>query len=184
MKLRAEHQKAIKTFDSKASFQSQLVRKMNKFNKVKFLQTNGLLNARFDYETLKFERSWRFRLQSYLVTFFKATMPLKLVASWFFKREDEIQLWIGNRIWEDHGRSHHLRIPNSSFSLRPPGSPYNFFAPEPKFWIALAVSRPVFEAKIFKSFPIYNFNSRLKRCNSTWKGVSYFDCLPSFTLPV
>lgn len=70
---------------------------MNQFNKVKFLQTNGLLNARFNYETLQFERSWSLRWRSYLVTFVKATMPLKLVASWFFDQKDEIQLLIGTK---------------------------------------------------------------------------------------
>lgn len=70
---------------------------MNQFNKVKFLQANGLLNARLNYETLQFERSWSLRWRTYLVTLMKATMPLKLVASLFFEQKDEIQLLIGTK---------------------------------------------------------------------------------------
>lgn len=65
------------------------------FNKVKFLQTWALLNSRFNYETLKFERYWPLRLRCDLITFFKATLPLKLIVSLFFERDDEIQLLIG-----------------------------------------------------------------------------------------
>lgn len=65
------------------------------FSKIKFLQTWCLLNRRFNYDTLKFEPSWWLRLRCYIITFFKATLPLKLIVSLFFEREDEIQLVIG-----------------------------------------------------------------------------------------
>ena len=68
---------------------------MKKFNKVNFLQNWGLLNGRFNFNTLRFDRHWPLRFRCDLLTFFKATLPLKLVVSLFFEREDEIQLLIG-----------------------------------------------------------------------------------------
>lgn len=70
-----------------------------KFDKIKFLQTWCLLNRRFNYDTLKFEKSWSLRLRCYLITFIKITMPLKLIVSMFFEQKDEIQLLIGT--WLD-----------------------------------------------------------------------------------
>ena len=67
-------------------------RNMRKFNKVEFLISVGLLNAKFNYETLKFERSAYLRWKCYLNTLLKASFPFKMFFSVFFAREDLIQL--------------------------------------------------------------------------------------------
>ena len=68
---------------------------MKQFNKVNFLQNWGLLNGRFNFDTLRFERPWSLRFRCDVLAFFKAAVPIKLVVSLFFEREDEIQLLIG-----------------------------------------------------------------------------------------
>lgn len=65
---------------------------MNKFNKLDFLVSVGLVNARFNYVSLKFERSISIRLWCYLNSFLKFTFPFKIFLSMFFAREDRIQL--------------------------------------------------------------------------------------------
>lgn len=73
---------------------------------------------RFNKETLQFERSWWLRLRSYLVAFLKATMPLKLTASWLFEQNHDIQLFIGKEIFlgGSLGRPYSLTT-NSMFFL-------------------------------------------------------------------
>ena len=44
---------------------NKMIRKMNEFNKLNFLTSVGLVNARFDYVSLKFERSTKIRLWCY-----------------------------------------------------------------------------------------------------------------------
>ena len=39
---------------------------LRKFSKVRLLQTLGLLNKKFNYETLEFESSWRFSFMFFL----------------------------------------------------------------------------------------------------------------------
>lgn len=65
---------------------------MKKFNKLNFLISVGLLNARFDYVSLKFERSISIRLWCYLNTLLKMTFAFKMFISAFYAREDPIQL--------------------------------------------------------------------------------------------
>lgn len=65
---------------------------MKKFNKLNFLTSVGLLNARFDYVSLKFKRSASLRLWCYLNTLSKVMIAFKLCLSAFYAREDRIQL--------------------------------------------------------------------------------------------
>lgn len=65
---------------------------MNEFNKLNFLTSVGLVNARFDYVSLKFERSTKIRLWCYLHTLLKVLFPFKMYLSMFYVREDPIQL--------------------------------------------------------------------------------------------
>lgn len=69
---------------------------MKTFSKVQFLEYAGLLGARFDQETNTFERSFRHRLKASLVLLLLVSESVRLYVSSLFKREDPIQLAIGN----------------------------------------------------------------------------------------
>lgn len=71
---------------------------------------------RFNKETLQFKRSWWLRLRSYLIAILKATMPLKLTASWLFEQNHDIQLFIGKELGGSLGRAYSLTS-NSTFFL-------------------------------------------------------------------
>ena len=51
---------------------------MKEFNKVKFLESMGLLNRQFNYQSLQFERSTRLSLRYYGILFVKVIVPLKV----------------------------------------------------------------------------------------------------------
>lgn len=68
---------------------------MKKFSKIAFLQTNGLMSRKFNYETGQFEFSGYLLVYSYLTLFIKVSFPLKLYVSLFWERQDVAQLWIG-----------------------------------------------------------------------------------------
>lgn len=67
-----------------------------KFSKLKFLQSVGLLDAKFNYDRLCFERCRFMRLKSKLILFANLTKLLELFISPLFEREDLIQLYIGS----------------------------------------------------------------------------------------
>ena len=69
---------------------------MKKFNKIKFLESVGLLDQRFNFERLKFESSLYLRLKSYLILVYQLSFILKFFVSTFFEKEDIVQLWIGS----------------------------------------------------------------------------------------
>lgn len=83
-----------------------------KFSKVQFLQSNGLMQRLYNYETNEFERSWPLHLKSYFTLLVKVSFPLKLVVSVFYDRDDRAQIFIGNI--------------------------YNYLADDPRFFIAFA----------------------------------------------
>lgn len=69
---------------------------MDKFNKVKFLQAQGLMQQSYDYEKLEFQPSLYLKLNSYLTLFIKTTFPLKIFLSTFWERQSIVQLFIGS----------------------------------------------------------------------------------------
>ena len=69
---------------------------MKKFSKLKFLQSVGLLDAKFNYEKLCFERSRLICFKSKLIFFANLTKLLELFVSPMFEREDLVQLYIGS----------------------------------------------------------------------------------------
>ena len=73
-----------------------LEEKRFKFNKVRFLTILGFINSRFNYDTLKFEKSFRLRLHACLMALLKASFCLRFSVSNLFEREETVQLWIGN----------------------------------------------------------------------------------------
>lgn len=66
------------------------------FNKVAFLQSIGLLEAKFNNQALCFERSWRLILRSKLIFLINLTMTLKMFISTMFEREDPLQIYFGS----------------------------------------------------------------------------------------
>lgn len=71
---------------------------MRKFSKVAFLQTNGLMHRRYNYETHQFDFSAYLLVNSYVTLLVKVSFPLKLFVSMFWERKDVAQLWIGLEI--------------------------------------------------------------------------------------
>ena len=69
---------------------------MKKFSKVRYLEGVGLLNRKFDHETLEFQPSLYLSFNSYFALFIRVTWPLKLFVSLFWPREHIFQLIIGN----------------------------------------------------------------------------------------
>ena len=69
---------------------------MKQFSKVNFLQANGLMQRRYNFETGQFEFSSLLLLNSYITLIVKITLPLKLLVSLFWERQDIAQLYIGN----------------------------------------------------------------------------------------
>ena len=65
------------------------------FRKVKFLQIQGLLNKRFNYETMQFKSSFSLSLVFYLALISKILFGLRQIVSCFFPRTSPIQLLIG-----------------------------------------------------------------------------------------
>lgn len=68
------------------------------FSKLNLLASCGLLDRKFNFETLQFESSLRHLLWSYLVLIVQETYILSLYWSTFFEREDPIQLLIGSLV--------------------------------------------------------------------------------------
>lgn len=68
----------------------------NKFSKVKLLQVLGILNRKFNYQTLEFERSWSLDLIFAISLLSKFFYALKLFVSCFFPRNATSQLYFGN----------------------------------------------------------------------------------------
>lgn len=66
------------------------------FSKINLLASCGLLDRKFNFETLEFESSLRHRLWSLLVLIVQETYSISLYASNFFAREDPIQLLLGS----------------------------------------------------------------------------------------
>ena len=87
-------------------------RQPKKFNKLKLLEIIGLIDSRYNYNSGRFESSWRLRLKYYAIFLVKATFCVKICMSNFFERTDAVQLFIG--------------------------SPYNFFSVDIKRFISLA----------------------------------------------
>ena len=69
---------------------------MKTFNKVRFLESTGLLDARFNNQTLRFERPWFVCIKAKLIFLLNLLAFLKMFISPMFKREDLIQLYIGS----------------------------------------------------------------------------------------
>ena len=85
---------------SKAFGETQITKASNmnssiRFNKVKFLQILGLLSKRFNYQTLKFESYWPFRVWFYLSLFCKI-FTIKYVISDYFPQNHVAQLYLGS----------------------------------------------------------------------------------------
>lgn len=70
--------------------------KVKQFTKIGFLDSVGFLRSRLDSETGEFERSIYVNLKSNLIMLLKVIILLKVHISTWFKREDIVQLWIGN----------------------------------------------------------------------------------------
>lgn len=66
------------------------------FSKLDFLVSCGLLDRKFNFQTLQFESSLRRRLRSVLVLAVQESFLVSFYLSPFFEREDPIQLAIGN----------------------------------------------------------------------------------------
>ena len=69
---------------------------MKQFSKVNFLQGNGLMQRRYNFETGQFDFSSFLLFNSYITLLVKITFPLKLLVSLFWERKDVTQLYIGN----------------------------------------------------------------------------------------
>lgn len=67
-----------------------------KFNKVQFLQSNGLMQRLYNHETNRFDRNLFLHLKSYFTLAVKVSFPLKLTVSVLYDRADREQLAIGN----------------------------------------------------------------------------------------
>ena len=70
--------------------------KMKRFSKIQFLDSVGFLRSRFNDEVGEFERSAYVNFKSNLIMLLKVILLLKIYISTWFKREDLVQLWIGN----------------------------------------------------------------------------------------
>lgn len=69
---------------------------MKRFNKLRVLKWLGLLNCRFNYETLQFEESLKYRVAATLQVLCLTTFGLKLYVSKFWPNEALIQLYLGS----------------------------------------------------------------------------------------
>lgn len=69
---------------------------MKKFSKVRFLQSVGFLNAKLDYQTLRFERSRYLRFKCHLTFLITLSAIVRMCISPLFEREDPRQLHIGS----------------------------------------------------------------------------------------
>lgn len=101
---------------SKNAIETQPAKEPNspeKFSKLTFLQYQGLLSKKFNYETMEFESSLLLRFVFCLTVISKALFGFKPLISWFFPQRDPIQLCIG--------------------------SIYNYLPPAPKLFMAVAV---------------------------------------------
>lgn len=66
------------------------------FNKVRFLQRNGLMQRRYNYEIDTFQKSTPLLLHSYIALAVKIWLPMKLTISMLFDRASVAQLFVGN----------------------------------------------------------------------------------------
>lgn len=67
------------------------------FNKVNFMQSIGLLDARVYYApTFRFEKSWYLIVRSKLILLVNVSETLRFCISPMFERESLIQLYIGS----------------------------------------------------------------------------------------
>ena len=69
---------------------------LKRFNKVQLFQTIGLISRKFNYQTLEFEKSWLLRLVFYLSLISKPLCITRPLISYYFPRNDRIQLVIGS----------------------------------------------------------------------------------------
>ena len=66
------------------------------FSKLRFLQCIGLLDRRFNYDTQKLEKSRPLYLYCQLVLLLDLVHCARLFVSIFWRREDSVQLIVGN----------------------------------------------------------------------------------------
>lgn len=111
--------------------------KMRKFSKVAFLQTNGLMHRRYNYETHQFDFSAYLLVNSYVTLLVKVSFPLKLFVSMFWERKDVAQLWIG------------LEIMFQIFTCSN-FNPNSFLLPQEYLQVIWSLNLPIFH---FGSFP-------------------------------
>ena len=76
--------------------EGQKVYSPKKFSKVRFLQVQGLLSRKFNYETFEFERSWPLTFVFLVSLILKPLCVFRTLISCFFPRNDMIQLVIGS----------------------------------------------------------------------------------------
>ena len=65
------------------------------FSKVSLLQSLGLLNRKFNFETMMFERSLTLDLILCVTLISKPVFAFKPLISYFFPRSDNVQLFVG-----------------------------------------------------------------------------------------
>lgn len=68
---------------------------LKRFNKVRLFQTIGLISRKFNYKTLKFEKSLLLRLVFLLSLISKPLCITRPLISYYFPKNDRIQLIIG-----------------------------------------------------------------------------------------
>lgn len=83
-----EKLKEVKLFGQNGQLETK------KFNKVKFLTILGFINSRFNYDTLRFEKSTLLRLNACFMALIKASFCFKFWLSNQFERDDPIQVWV------------------------------------------------------------------------------------------
>ena len=66
------------------------------FSKLRLFQMIGLLDRKFNYETLQFERSPALRLWCYLSLILKSLFGLKFFISYYFPANNRFQLVVGS----------------------------------------------------------------------------------------
>ena len=140
---------------------------MKKFNKIKFLETVGLLDKRFNYKSLKFESSPYLRFKSYVILLYQMSFILKFFVSTFFQKEDIAQLWIGKfrKSWISNLGFQTFTLNHFLVHI---GSPFNYLEEVPKFVMGLVVS--VFLDEIIN-------NQMIKCLSKLFLGTSCGKCL-------
>lgn len=83
--------------------------KMKKLNKVRFLQSMGLLTRTLNLQTLRLERSLSLTVYSYLCLILKMAYFAKSSLSLLWPREESIQLYLGNITCDNFASKSKLR---------------------------------------------------------------------------